>query len=808
MSDQSFSARVSSKSKSQNAHKPRRRTRLQVEELLERIVPSYFPSTADGIGIFEDQLPSDLSSAMTQFVATHIDGTQKELLSQTQQFRAINPNFTVLHYQLGTGNSPYDYILNNQWASDWNSVNSQESWFVHQSDSGEPQSAGDLTGGRVGNSTGWDQADISNPAWQQYTLNQVFQNMASTGSNGWFADSFTYGIGGAGYDGAIPNRYQGTNAANSADWPGGVDWTTQLGNWAQTIETAFNEYNAANGTNYAFIPNMDARVTSWEPRWNDNASGVPIMDGAFFEGFGEWTDTYDWTFSMNQALNFTTNNKITIMQPYPADDPSTTAGQQEINFELGTYLLMKGNQSYINIDDGGGVQYYPQYQVNLGAPTTPLPTDVSSYLWNGVYRRDFQNGFVLVNPGSTSYTLNLGGTYQEVQGSGGGMMSDSDIDANGNYIGGSLNYQDVSSVTMPGSTALIFLNTGASSPLSVATPANSAANPLTGTSVALNVLGQENGSDTGLTYTWSGAGPANVTFTANGTNAAKNTTADFAQAGKYALTATISDGTNTVTSRVTVTVNQTFTSIQLTPGSANVLPGATQQFSAVAQDQFDDPLATQPTFNWSIGIGSLGTITSHGLFTAPTNKTGSAVVVATSGSHSATATATVAASGTAQYVGADTTDQGNWEQSYGADGYDAFGAPVSLPSYAKMSTSGSSAAVWTRKTTDVRALTNPAGGRVAAALYSTKSFNLNVNVTDGGTHQVALYFLDWGGSTRSERIDVLNSYGQIIDTRTISSFHGGKYLVWNISGNVTFRITRLAGPNAVVSGVFFGGPKG
>jgi hypothetical protein len=112
-------------------------------------------------------------------VATHVDGTQKELLSQTNQFRAINPNFTVLHYQFGTGNSPYDYIIDNQWSSDWSYVNGQESWFAHQTYAGEPQSAANLTSGRVGNSTGWDQADIANSAWQQYTLNQVLASRAS-----------------------------------------------------------------------------------------------------------------------------------------------------------------------------------------------------------------------------------------------------------------------------------------------------------------------------------------------------------------------------------------------------------------------------------------------------------------------------------------------------------------------------------------------------------------------------------------------------------------------------------------------------
>jgi hypothetical protein len=430
---------------------------LRVERLEDRAVPSYFPTTTNGIHIIEDQLPGGLSDAVVRFLATHTDGTQKETLSTTEQFRAINPDFTVLHYQLGTGNSSYDYIINNQWSSDFNYVNQQESWFAHQSYSGEPQSAADLASGRVGNSSGWYQADIANPAWQQYTLSQVFQNMAATGSNAWFADSYTYGLGGAGYSAPVPTRYQGTNAANPAYWPGGVTWTDQLGNWARTVENAFTQYNATYGTDYKFIPNLDARVTSWEPDWYNDSSGVPVVDGAFLEGFGQYTDTYNWTLSMNRGLNLTRNDKIVIMQSYPAD-PNTAAGQQQIDFLLGTYLLLKGDQTYLNLLFGGGAQYYPEYQLDLGAPTTPLASDVSGYLWNGVYRRDFQNGFVLVNPGGTAHTLNLGGIYRQVRASGGGVLTGAQIDASGNYTGGSLTYQDVSSITLAGGSAAIFLN--------------------------------------------------------------------------------------------------------------------------------------------------------------------------------------------------------------------------------------------------------------------------------------------------------------------------------------------------------------
>jgi hypothetical protein len=52
----------------------------------------------------------------------------------------------------------------------------------------------------------------------------------------------------------------------------------------------------------------------------------------------------------------------------------------------------------------------------------------------------------------------------------------------------------------------------------------------------------------------------------------------------------------------------------------------------------------------------------------------------------------------------------------------------------------------------------------------------------------------------------LNSAGPVLDTRTPSSFTGGQYLVWTVSGTVTFRLTHLAGINAVLSGLLFGGP--
>ena len=112
-------------------------------------------------------------------------------------------------------------------------------------------------------------------------------------------------------------------------------------------------------------------------------------------------------------------------------------------------------------------------------------------------------------------------------------------------------------------------------PPTIATAASANPNPVTAKTAALSVLGADDGGEANLTYSWATTGtpPAAVTFSANGTNAAKATTATFAAAGAYALQVTVKDqGGLTTTSTLTVTVNQTLTSIVLAPASASIAP--------------------------------------------------------------------------------------------------------------------------------------------------------------------------------------------------------------------------------------------
>ena len=164
----------------------------------------------------------------------------------------------------------------------------------------------------------------------------------------------------------------------------------------------------------------------------------------------------------------------------------------------------------------------------------------------------------------------------------------------------------------------------------------------------------------------------------------------------------------------------------------------------------------------------------------------------------------------ANFVRTDTSTQGNWRGVYGADGYAIANIGQSLPAYAQFSAGGTEAWTWAATTADPRAPQRATStNRIASCWYSGAAFMFDLNLTDGQPHQVALYGVDWDSFARAERIDVLDAAtGAVLDSRTLSGFHGGQYLVWSVTGHVKLRITAAGGINAVVSALYFGGTSG
>ncbi|MGL4399323.1 MAG: S8 family serine peptidase [Luteolibacter sp.] len=137
-------------------------------------------------------------------------------------------------------------------------------------------------------------------------------------------------------------------------------------------------------------------------------------------------------------------------------------------------------------------------------------------------------------------------------------------------------------------------------------------------STTLTVSASDDGDDDDLTYTWAvtGTPPHPVTFSENATHEAQSSTATFEGPGDYQITVTARDtwGLSAV-STVRLRVVPTATELFVSPSTAVVPVGTTQQFSATLVDQFGITLVAQPSsILWENNGG--GSIDTAGLFTA------------------------------------------------------------------------------------------------------------------------------------------------------------------------------------------------
>lgn len=174
----------------------------------------------------------------------------------------------------------------------------------------------------------------------------------------------------------------------------------------------------------------------------------------------------------------------------------------------------------------------------------------------------------------------------------------------------------------------------------------------------------------------------------------------------------------------------------------------------------------------------------------------------------------VSAVAEAVFIKSDTTTQGNWSGPYGNEGYDIAGGTgnggpgdfVDFPAWASVSINNTSARFWETSYSNAQDLEIPSGGgnRIAAAWYNQSNFNVTIDITDGETHAVALYLLDWNSQGRAETIVVTDTAtGNVLNTQSAINFVDGVYFQWNLTSNVTITITSTTGATGVLSGLFF-----
>jgi hypothetical protein len=265
-----------------------------------------------------------------------------------------------------------------------------------------------------------------------------------------------------------------------------------------------------------------------------------------------------------------------------------------------------------------------------------------------------------------------------------------------------------------------------------------------------------------------------------------------------AYTITVANAAGTATTSGTVTVTETVPS-----GLALVSMSGTGWTCGSTSCTRSDALAggsSYPPITATVNVAA--SATSPQVNQVSVSGGGAATAYA---NDSTTVNPSIAAS--ASFVKQDTTTQGTWIGVYGSDGYNVIGNQLSNPSYVTPVATGEGQSVWPNSPTDIRALQEPSDPavRIAGVWYSSTSFTVDLNITDGNTHQVAVYCLDWDQLGRSETVAITDANGNVLNTQSLSNFGGGVYLVWNVSGHVKIQVTLTSGVNAVVTGLFFGG---
>jgi hypothetical protein len=389
------------------------------------------PDTTRGVHVFNDGLSTGLNDALVRFSAEHYAGTQKMTRSDADLLRAKNPGFVILHYRLGTGlgrktisgpcdpNGSWYQVINGTWEQEWPGDSLvQEPWFAH------------WNGQRlVQCDWGWNLMDVANASYRDWWSGKVIQQLENNDDDGVFADSFV-----------IPN-YMGT-------WNPGlpaIDLAFEA-QWKAKLEGQMDYLRQRFAGRWYLIPNVGWWVTSRDQTDYSKA------DGVFIEGFG-----YDvwqafgqegWQIQVDRLLPLIQANRAVIGQSYDIWD---ARGRM---FGLATYLLIKGQQTFVNFEQGPSPEWFPEYEIPIGEPLSAVPASSASLYDSaqGVYRRDYSNGRTIVNPGNVTRTVALGGTWYRAQPSGGGAMPSTGVVPSTWRV----DYVPVSSVTLqPGEGAVV-----------------------------------------------------------------------------------------------------------------------------------------------------------------------------------------------------------------------------------------------------------------------------------------------------------------------------------------------------------------
>lgn len=203
---------------------------------------------------------------------------------------------------------------------------------------------------------------------------------------------------------SVPNDFGATTYTPplpAYDPPWELQWSHKIERWLPYVQKHMGK---------PIIVNAGSWVTTRERTDYSGAAGIML------EGFATDLAPVDWQLELTRALGLVRKGKVVICQSYP--DVGDVDARM---FDLASYLLIKGDHTYVNFGEGIQVSWFPEYGIDLGAGVDPpgLRQD------QGAFVRRFAGGLVLVNPGDSTVHYTLSAAMRLVTPVGGGAVPDS-----------------------------------------------------------------------------------------------------------------------------------------------------------------------------------------------------------------------------------------------------------------------------------------------------------------------------------------------------------------------------------------------
>ena len=292
-----------------------------------------------------------------------------ELQEGCAQIHALNPDTIVLGYK--------DLVKTSEGAYDWNIINANEDWFLH-----------DLNGNRLRESgTGSYLLDISNQGYREHYADDVIQKMDQYGHDGVFADD------------CWSNLWRDMWTVPVELVP---DWNYKVGDGKYTYwQTQMREF-----LSYIKSQMGKDKILIYNGPWDGY---LDVTDGQMLENFVfNLYSRYPTEIAYVDKLSeVSATGKYVLAVPY-GRAPDT---EQGFLFSFCCYLLgVNGPNAYFGYkriwDSMMGYHPHMVEAERLGLPTGDY------YSYQSVYARDYENGTVLVNTSSSTYTVDLQGTYE------------------------------------------------------------------------------------------------------------------------------------------------------------------------------------------------------------------------------------------------------------------------------------------------------------------------------------------------------------------------------------------------------------